>query len=128
MSSSYAKPSDLRGREICFLLDVEYQGSTRRFSTFPIDIEDLADETLISYNGGLNDPDITEQTSFVGFDLEANSVSMELVFYDVDWVSEWTKGRLIDNSVCTISMITVEQGQTTFTTQVDRDWETQSTS
>lgn len=117
MSSSYAKPSDLRGREICFLLDVEYQGSTRRFSTFPIDIEDLADETLISYNGGLNDPDITEQTSFVGFDLEANSVSMELVFYDVDWVAEWTKGRLIDNSVCTISMITVEQGQTTFTTQ-----------
>jgi hypothetical protein len=117
MSESYAKPSDLRGKEICFLLDVDYQGSIRRFSTFPIDITDTADNTLISYNGGLNDPDITEQTSFVGFDLDANIVPMELVFYDVDWISEWTKGRLIDNSICTISMITVEDGQTSFSIQ-----------
>ena len=33
----------------------------------------------------------------------------------MDWVSEWSKGRLIDNSLCTISMITVQDGQTSFT-------------
>lgn len=116
MSESYPKPSDLKGKEICFLLDVVYQGAEYHFSTFPIDITDPRDGTTIPYEGGLNDPDITEQTSFVGFDLGANIVPIELVFYNVDWVSEWTKGRLIDNSLCTISMITVEDGETSFTT------------
>ncbi len=114
---SYIKKSDLEGRDICFLLDVEYQGAIRRFSTYPIDLTDLADNTTIPYMGGLNDPDLTEQTEFVGFNLEANIIPMELIFYDVDWVSEWSKGRLIDNSLCTLSMITVQDEQTTFTEQ-----------
>ena len=87
---SYIKKSDLEGKEICFLLDVDYQGSIRKFSTFPIDITDTADNTTIPYFGGLNDPDITEQTDFVGFNLEANVVPIELIFYDVDWVYEWS--------------------------------------
>ena len=117
MPESYPKLSDLEGKAVCFLLDVIYQGSPRRFSTFPIDITDPADSTTLRYYGGLNDPEITESTEFVGFDLEANVVPMELIFYDVDWVSEWSKGRLIDDSECTISMITVEDGQTSFTQQ-----------
>ena len=86
---SYIKKSDLEGKEICFLLDVDYQGSIRKFSTFPIDITDTADNTTIPYFGGLNDPDITEQTDFVGFNLEANVVPIELIFYDVEVVWLW---------------------------------------
>ena len=57
------KPSDLQGRDICFLLDIEYAGAVFRFSTFPINIEDFAENTTIQYKGGLlSDPDINLQT------------------------------------------------------------------
>ena len=46
---SNIKPSDLQGRDICFLLDIEYNGGLFRFSTFPIDIEDV-NETLSAFS------------------------------------------------------------------------------
>jgi hypothetical protein len=116
MSESAIKRSDLQGKDICFLLDVDYYGVKHRFSTFPIDITDTGDNTTIRYIGGLNDPQIREQTEFLGFDLESNSVPVDLIFYDLDWVAEWTKGRTIDNAECIIYMVTVDDvGATSFT-------------
>lgn len=109
------KPSDLQGRDICFLLDIEYAGAVFRFSTFPINIEDLAANTTIQYKGGLlSDPDINLQTQIVGFNPEQNKLSLELIFNDINWISEWTKGRVLDNAVCRLFMISVRDDKTAF--------------
>ena len=114
---SNIKPSDLQGRDICFLLDIEYNGGLFRFSTFPIDIEDVNENTTIRYQGGLSDPDINLQTQIVGFNPEQNKLSIELVFTDINWISEWTKGRVLDNAFCQLSMITVKNDKTSFLMQ-----------
>ncbi len=111
------KPSDLQGRDICFLLDIEYNGGLFRFSTFPISIEDLAENQTIQYQGGLSDPDINLQTQIVGFNPEQNKISTELVFNNINWITEFTKGRVLDNAVCQLSMVTVKDDKTSFTMQ-----------
>ena len=114
---SLLKPSQLQGKDICFLLDIEYYGVLYRFSTFPIDIEDTASNQTIRYIGGLSDPDINQQTQIVGFNPEANKISIELIFPSVNWISEWTKGRVFDSSVCQLSIITAKDHKTTYTMQ-----------
>lgn len=117
MSETRIKASDLRGKDICFLLDVDYQGTMFRFSSFPVELVDSSDGSILQYRGGLSDPDIYQQTELMGVDIEANSVPMELVFHDIDWMIEWLAGRRFDNSLCVISMITSQNGETDFTIQ-----------
>jgi hypothetical protein len=107
---------DLLGSEIVFLLDIDYQGITYRFSTFPIEIYDPTTSQNISYTGQMADPQITQETSFQGFQVGADSVAMELIFPQLDWIEEWRNGRLLDQSRCEISMVTVLNGATKFTT------------
>lgn len=111
------KPSDLDDGYICFLLDIEYQGVPYRFSTIPIDLQDLAENTIVQYQGGLNDPNISEKTKFLGIDIEAGNIPLELIFEDMDWVSEWLNGRVIDTSPARISMIIISENKTRFTLQ-----------
>jgi hypothetical protein len=111
------KRSDLQARDICFLLDINYMGGLFRFSTFPIDIDDEQENTTIRYFGGLADPDINMQTEIVGFNPESNKISLELIFPDINWVTEWTRGRVLDNASCQLSMITVKNNKTNFTMQ-----------
>ena len=85
--------NDFNGMEMCFLLDIEYLGKIYRFSTIPIDLEDQAEQSIIRYNGQLEDPDINRATSFLGVDIEGDSVSLQLVFSGLDWVKEWLSGR-----------------------------------
>ena len=80
-------PNDIQGAELCFLLDVDWLGKIYRFSTVPIDITDTNTGELYRYNGGLGNPTIDQQTSFVGFDIDGNSISMELTFNDVNCCS-----------------------------------------
>ena len=102
---------DLIGSEICFLLTVEYLGKEYRFSTFPIELNDSRDNLTHRYEGGLNDPSFTQSTKIVGVDLEGDSISLELVFEDIDWVEEWKNGRFLDHSVCLLSMVAVRDGK-----------------
>ena len=102
---------DLIGSEICFLLTVEYLGKEYRFSTFPIELNDSRDNLTHRYEGGLNDPSFTQSTKIVGVDLQGQSVSVELVFEELDWVAEWKNGRLLDHSSCILSMVAVRDGK-----------------
>ena len=43
------KRSEIQEGDICFLLDIEYYGAVYRFSTIPIDIEDITENTVIPY-------------------------------------------------------------------------------
>jgi hypothetical protein len=106
----------LLGSEIVFLLDIDYQGITYRFSTIPIEIYDPTTGQNISYTGQMTDPQITQETSFQGFQVETDSVAMELIFPQIDWIEEWRNGRLLDQSQSEIYMVTVKNGATKFTT------------
>ena len=110
-------PEDIQGKELCYLLTVEYLGKPYRFSTIPIDIQDPATGQLHRYNGGLGDPSIEQQTEIVGFNIDSNTVSLELVFDDVDWIAEWLANRTLEQSPAMLSMVMVSDGKTTFTEQ-----------
>lgn len=111
------KRSDIEQGDICFLLDIEYFGAIYRFSTVPIDISDISENTVIPYRGSLSDPPVNLQSDLLGVDLEANTISLELIFEEVDWVSEFLKGRTINDAICTLSMIIIRDGKTKFTQQ-----------
>tara|TARA_B100000900_G_scaffold415816_1_gene447332 strand:- start:3532 stop:5229 length:1698 start_codon:yes stop_codon:yes gene_type:complete len=111
------KRSQIEQGDVCFLLDIEYFGAIYRFSTVPIDISDTAENTVIPYRGSLSDPPINLQSDLLGVDLEANTISLELIFEEVDWVSEFLKGRTINDAICTFSMIIIRDGKTSFTQQ-----------
>jgi hypothetical protein len=111
------KRSDIQQGDICFLLDIEYFGAIYRFSTVPIDISDTSENTVIPYRGSLSDPPVNLQSDLLGVDLEANTISLELIFEEVDWVSEFLKGRTINDAICTLSMIIIRDGKTSFTQQ-----------
>ena len=111
------KRSDIQQGDICFLLDIEYFGAIYRFSTVPIEITDTTENTVIPYRGSLSDPPVNLQSDLLGVDLEANTISLELIFEEVDWVSEFLKGRTINDSICTLSMIIIRDGKTSFTQQ-----------
>ena len=111
------KRSDIQQGDICFLLDIEYFGAIYRFSTVPIDIEDNSENTVIPYQGSLSDPPVNLQSDLLGVDLEANTISLELIFEEVDWVAEFLKGRTINDAICTLSMVIIRDGKTSFTQQ-----------
>lgn len=108
---------DFSGMEMCFLLDIEYQGKIYRFSTIPIDLEDPSELKTVRYNGQLDDPDITRATSFLGVDIEGDSVSLQLVFPDINWVTEWLSGRSLELESAKIYCIPIYEGKTEYTTQ-----------
>lgn len=110
-------PDDIQGKELCYLLTIDYLGKTYRFSTIPIDIEDTLTGQTYRYNGGLGDPSIEQQTDIVGFNIEANSVSIEVVFDDVNWIAEWLANRTLELAPSVLSMVMVSNGKTSFTEQ-----------
>ena len=113
-------PNDIQDAELCFLLDVDWLGKIYRFSTVPIDITDTNTGELYRYNGGLGNPTIDQQTSFVGFDIDGNSISMELTFNDVNWIAEWLQGRSLELAAAAVSMIVVDESNHTSFKYEDR--------
>lgn len=113
-------PNDIQGAELCFLLDVDWLGKIYRFSTVPIDITDTNTGELYRYNGGLGNPTIDQQTSFVGFDIDGNSISMELTFNDVNWIAEWLQGRSLELAAAAVSMIVIDESNHTSFKYEDR--------
>lgn len=108
---------DFSGMEMCFLLDIQYQGMTYRFSTIPIDLEDQAEQSIIRYNGQLEDPDINRATSFLGVEVESDSIALELVFSGLDWVKEWLAGRTLEIEPAVIYAVPISEGKTKYTIQ-----------
>ena len=107
--------NEFEGMEMCFLLDVDYLGKIYRFSTIPIDLEDTRENLTVRYDGGLEDPDINQETSFLGVSIEGDAVSMQLVFAELDWVEEWLAGRVLDHSKAILYAVPIRGGTTSFT-------------
>ena len=107
---------DFQDMELCFLLDIDYFGKVFRFSTIPIDLEDLENLQTIRYNGGLSDPDVTQETR-TGVNIEGDSISMEVTFDDIDWIAQWLSGRPLDNAPASLFCIPIKDGKTDYSMQ-----------
>ena len=94
---------------LAWLLDVEFKGIVYRFSQFTIDIQ-KADGSSLQYVGGLSNIDYEESTDLTGVNVEGNSVSLALVFQDVDFVQEWRRGFVLDGSSCELSYVLIKDG------------------
>ena len=105
-------PQDAQGGEVCFLLEIDWMGMIYRFSTVPIDLE--APDQSLRFNGGLGDPSIDQQTEFVGFDIDGNSIALDLTWNDIDWMDEWKNGRSIELAAAELSMLIIKDGYTSF--------------
>lgn len=108
---------DFAGMEMCFLLDIDYLGKLYRFSTIPIDLEDQAELSTIRYEGGLEDPDINQSTSFLGTQVDTESVALELIFVDIDWVTEWLQGRTLELAKAALYAVPISEEKTSYTIQ-----------
>lgn len=107
-------PEDAQGAEVCFLLELDWLGKKYRFSTVAIDLQDTLSGQTFRYNGGLGDPSIDQQTEFVGLDIDANSIALDLTFHDIDWMDEWRNGRSLDLADAELSMIVIKDDFTAF--------------
>src|SRR5210317_2091292 len=101
--------ADLSSSHLVYLLDVVWCGVTYRFSSQPIDVVQ-DDGTSLPYTGGLADPDLTEQTDIIGFNVESNSIAIECVF-PIDVVQELRRGRPLDLATAELSAIMQRNGQ-----------------
>ena len=108
--------ADLKASRIVYLLDVDWHGQIYRFSSYPINID--SDDGSLQYAGGLDDPDITENTGITGFSVEGDSVSMQIVF-NLDLALELRRGRSLDLAKAEISAVMV-RNETTLQTYEQR--------
>lgn len=69
----------LFGREVVWLLEIEYAGVTWRWSSEPIEVDD-ADGNPITFAGGLEDQEFDENLAIVGDLGDDRSVSLELMW------------------------------------------------
>ena len=100
---------DFLETEICFLAEVDIKGTTYRFSSFPIELDnDGGGQTF--YEGKLSDPDFNQELLEVGqIKLSSNSMSMGLVF-PFNVARKQMLGVGIDNALVTLYFVTIKRG------------------
>ncbi len=101
-------PSELLNADIVFVLEIDWNGDVHRFSSIPIVVP--SDDGSISYVGRMNEPNIQNQTSIVGFNPDGDSVPIQIIFEYLDLVEQYWNGRKLDGARCEISMYTVRNG------------------
>lgn len=106
MPSRSATKADLEGASICFLLEIKDHKSYR-FSSFPISLFDGAEE--LRFDGELGDPEF-ELAVEDGFNIESQSIPLELVFTDRDLAKEYMRGFELEYLEAELSYCTVKDG------------------
>ena len=101
---------DLLGTQTIFLFELDANGRSWYFSTRPIDITTAAG-AVISFDGQLQDPDLSEQTDMVGFSAEVDSIAIELLLIDYEVAQQrFQAGQILDGAECELSMIQLREG------------------
>jgi hypothetical protein len=99
---------DYFNSEIVFVLEIDFDDVKYFFSTKPIFVEN--DDDLIQYVGTMSEPNITEQTEIMGFNIESDSVSLELNFQGINLIEMFLTGRFLDGSHAEIAYYTIRDG------------------
>ena len=106
MPSRSANKADLESSSICFLLEIRDHKSYR-FSSFPISLFDGLEE--LRFDGELLDPEF-ELSIKEGYNIESQSIPMELVFTDRDLAFDYMRGFDLDYLDAELSYCTVKNG------------------
>ena len=101
--------SDIRDALPVYVLSVTWFGRVYRFSTYPVDILDDGDP--IPFDGGLDDPDFSEQADRNGVSAGGASTPFEVVF-PVDVAAEYAAGRPLQQATGELAMVFVQMDGT----------------
>ena len=101
---------ELLGSDIVFLMNLDWNGQIFRFSTMPIEIE-TDDGITISFQGAIDDPSFRLESSILGFNVESNSIPMEVYFDNINVSQQRFQGNLLDESSCEVSYILIREFQ-----------------
>lgn len=90
------------GADLIWLLEVNWGGALYRFSNIPIKVS--YNDGELPFEGQLDALDYTEAADLFDISVEANSISVSVVF-PVDMVQEFRAGRILDGSRAELSYI-----------------------
>ena len=100
--------NDYKGADLVWLLVVDWGGAIYRFSNIPIEI--AYDDGDYQFQGQLDQLDYQEESDLFELSVEANSVSVAVVFPH-NMVQEFRGGRILDGARAELSYIMVRNGQ-----------------
>ena len=93
---------DYSGADLIWLLEINWGGALYRFSNKPIMVP--YDGGELPFEGQLENLDYTESSDLFDLSVEANSISVSVVF-PVDMIQEFRAGRILDGSRGELSYI-----------------------
>lgn len=95
--------AELAGSTPVFYLSITWGGKTYNFSSVAIDVH-KNDGSIVSYTGGLPDPDYATSLDMLGSNPEAGSIPIQITF-DVDLVEQLMRyGRSLDTATGELGM------------------------
>jgi hypothetical protein len=100
--------NDYKGADLVWLLVVDWGGAIYRFSNIPVEI--AYDNGDYLFEGQLDQLDYQEESDLFELSVEANSVSVAVVFPH-NMVQEFRSGRILDGARAELSYIMVRNGQ-----------------
>lgn len=100
--------NDYKGADLVWLLVVDWGGAIYRFSNLPIEVP--YEDGDHQFHGQLDQLDYVEQSDLFELSVEANSVSVAVVFPH-NMVQEFRAGRILDGARAELSYIMVRNGQ-----------------
>lgn len=100
--------NDYKGADLVWLLVVDWGGAIYRFSNIPVEI--AYDDGDYQFQGQLDQLDYVEESDLFELSVEANSVSVAVVFPH-NMVQEFRGGRILDGARAELSYIMVRNEQ-----------------
>lgn len=97
--------NQLAGSTPIFLLDIDWLGEKWYFSDRPRNIEGTP------YLGTLGEFQLTQSSQLLGSNIEANSLSLTVIFPGLDLLQEWRKGRTLEGATATFKYMLVKNGE-----------------
>lgn len=104
LSQSYI---ELLGSDIVFLMEIDWNGNLFRFSTMPIEVE-KDDGTKLGFQGAIDDPSFRLESSILGFNVESNSIAMEVYFDNINVSQQTFQGNILDESSVEVSYVLIQ--------------------
>lgn len=105
LTASY---NELVGSNICFLMSINWNGNLFYFSSLPIEITKDNGDTIF-FNGLLEDPQFKLESSVLGYNVNSNSIPIEIYFDNLNVSKEIFDGNNIEESPCEISYVLIRE-------------------
>jgi hypothetical protein len=101
--------NDLMGAQIVFCVDFEYAGKLHRYSTNHVVIP--SSDGVLEYLPTIRDFDYVDSADVLAVDVEANIVSMGIVFQDIDVLKVMSEGQILEGVTAEFFYVLIKNGQ-----------------